>query len=100
MTREITIKPVLNGWLCVVGCQSVVFNSKIELLGELGKYFDAPEETEKRYLRDAVNRLEGPQAQAECARTPETTSPMAIGTVSSSPVNQRSEAAEPRQARR
>lgn len=58
MTREIKIKPVLNGWVVEVGCQSVVFNIQGQLLDELDKYLKAPEETEKKYLVEAVNRME------------------------------------------
>ncbi len=61
MTREITILPALNGYICRVGCQTVVFQDRIQLLVELGKYLEKPEETEKRYLTDAVNKMSGPE---------------------------------------
>lgn len=72
MTREIIITPVLNGWLCKVGCTSVVFNKRSDLLDELDKYLKDPDGTEKLYLANAVNRLDctlpaPPPATQDCA---------------------------------
>ena len=57
MTRQITIEPVLNGWLLRVGCQQVVFTDKQTMLNELSNYYDKPEETEKRFIERAANRI-------------------------------------------
>ena len=54
MIRDITIKAALNGWIVKVGCQTVVFTSKPEMLQEIGQYLADPEGMEKKY-KDAVN---------------------------------------------
>lgn len=67
MTREITIQPVLNGYICNVGCQRVVFQDRKQMLAEIGKYLEKPDDTEKRYIKDAVNRM--PDVPQPCAPT-------------------------------
>ena len=63
MTREITIQPVLNGYICIVGCQRVVFQDRNQMLSEIGKYLAKPDDTEKRYVKEAVNKMpDTPQA--------------------------------------
>jgi hypothetical protein len=57
MTREITIQPVLNGYICKVGCQIVVFQGRSQLIEELGKYLNDPEGTERSYVANAVNKM-------------------------------------------
>lgn len=56
MTREITILPVLNGYICRVGCQTVCFTDRQRLLMELDHYYRDPEGTEKRFLAEAINQ--------------------------------------------
>ena len=58
MPREITIKPVLNGFVCQVGCQTVVFDNVRSLAVTVEEYFNHPEETEKRFIEKAVNKME------------------------------------------
>lgn len=65
MTRVIIITPVLNGYVCDVGCQRVVFTDKQTLLHELSGYYDKPEETEKRYIERAVNKMQPGPCQIE-----------------------------------
>lgn len=61
MIREITIKPVLNGFVCKVGCQTVVFGDTETLSRQIKAYYDNPEATEATYLRLAVNKTnDGP----------------------------------------
>ena len=61
MIREITITPVLNGFVCKVGCQKVVFESISEMARNLEDYYKNPEETEKRFIKEAVNKMnDGP----------------------------------------
>ena len=55
MLREIRIKPVLNGWIVKVGCQTVVFRFLPKMLEEIEKYLANPDETEKEYQESAVN---------------------------------------------
>jgi len=55
MLREVKIKPVLNGWIVEVGCQTLVFIDGIFMAEELLKYLDDPDEVEKRYLEESVN---------------------------------------------
>ncbi len=57
MTRNILILPVLNGFICEVGCQQVVFQDRHQMLGELAKYYEKPDETEAHYLKNAVNKM-------------------------------------------
>ena len=66
MIREITITPVLNGFVCKVGCQKVVFQSASELARAVERYYKNPEETEKEFLAGAVNKMnDGPCCVAE-----------------------------------
>ena len=62
MIREITITPVLNGFVCKVGCQKVVFQSVVDLVRAIERYYEKPEATEKQFLAEAVNKMnDGPQ---------------------------------------
>jgi len=56
MTREVTIEPVLNGFVCRVGCQRVVFASRRELITGLDDYYANPEATEAKFMATAVNK--------------------------------------------
>lgn len=56
MIRKIEIKAALNGYVANVGCQTLVFNSRADMLKELDGYLEKPDETEKRYRETAVNR--------------------------------------------
>ena len=68
MTREIIIQPVLNGYVCVVGCQRVAFTDKQTMLGQLSEYLDKPDEVEQRYIERAVNKM-GPAVPQPCRPT-------------------------------
>ena len=57
MTRELRIIPVLNGWIVDVGCQRVVFTDREVMAREMMEYYRNPDETEKRYMANAVNRI-------------------------------------------
>ncbi len=62
MVREITITPVLNGFVCKVGCQKVVFQSIAEMTQKIQEYYEHPEVVEKVFLAKAVNKMaDGPQ---------------------------------------
>lgn len=52
---DVNIHVVLNGYEVKVGCQTLVFNSLNEFLAELRSYLENPEETEKRYRKEAIN---------------------------------------------
>ncbi len=52
---EVRITSVLNGFVCKIGCQTVVFNSIETMLDELGKYLVNPSEMEKRYVKSSLN---------------------------------------------
>jgi hypothetical protein len=67
MTREIIITPVLNGFICKVGCQRVVFESVATLVQNLEVYLKDPNVTEERFIRDAVNKMPD---QTQCMPTP------------------------------
>lgn len=75
--REILIKPVLNGFIVAVGCQTLVFGNIAELAGELINYYNNPEKVENEYTSKSVNRTlvpeltgmpdpESRRPQAEC----------------------------------
>lgn len=64
MTREIVITPVLNGFICKVGCQKVVFESIPRLIVGLEEYLHNPDIVEKKYIKEAVNKME-PQLQPQ-----------------------------------
>lgn len=57
MTRDIHIIPVLNGYLCKVGCQSVVFQDRTQMVTEIDRYYGDPEAVEKEYVAKAVNKM-------------------------------------------
>ena len=54
--RQIVIQAALNGWICQVGCQTVVFDNKKQMLDSLSDYIDKPEEVEKAFQAKALNR--------------------------------------------
>lgn len=54
--REVTISPVLNGWIVKVGCQTLVYDDKGDLLRDFVSFLADPAKTEKRILETAVNR--------------------------------------------
>jgi hypothetical protein len=54
--RKITIEAVLNGFVCKVGCQTVVFNSIGDLVANLGDYLRNPAAVENQFRANAVNR--------------------------------------------
>jgi hypothetical protein len=56
MTREIKITPVLNGFVCQVGCQTVVFESVSELALNIERYYRNPDAVEKEFITRAVNK--------------------------------------------
>lgn len=61
MIREIKIRPVLNGFLVEVGCQSIVLDSVAKLSAEVSRYYTNPDAIELEYTRNAINKLnEGP----------------------------------------
>jgi hypothetical protein len=68
MFRPITITAVLNGWILGVGCQTVVFQDRDQLVRELDAYLKDPAGTEARFLKSSVNHAHvGGPLQAEPA---------------------------------
>lgn len=55
MIRDITIYPVLNGFVVHAGCQRIVFTTANDMLANLEKYYNAPDEVEKHFLEKSVN---------------------------------------------
>lgn len=76
MSREINIRPALNGYVCRVGCQEIVFPSRSQMLGEIDRYFANPGKVEAEYLKNAVNPLD-PGPVPECAVPPREPYPLA-----------------------
>ena len=54
--REITIIPVLNGFVCRVDCQTVVFKDKNTMLTALSDYYENPKAIEDSFLNNAINK--------------------------------------------
>ncbi len=54
--RQVTIMPCLNGWVCTVGCQTVVFNDLDKMCEALRDYAKAPDEIEALWIKHAVNQ--------------------------------------------
>ncbi len=52
--RIITIIPVLNGFSCTVGCQTVVFNRCDDMINALRSYLESPEEVEEAYIKNSM----------------------------------------------
>ncbi len=68
--RDIKIKPALNGYICIVGCQTLVFTDREFMLKEIGKYLVDPIAVEKEYIGKAVNKTDGlPVETADVANT-------------------------------
>jgi len=68
MVREITIRPVLNGFVCQVGCQTVVVGSIDVLVDGIRDYYRNPEATEKKWIECAINKtMNGSQEAAQSA---------------------------------
>jgi hypothetical protein len=57
MRREITIGYALNGYVCRVGCQLVVFQKRNELVCAISDYLQDPEGTEEKFKKEAVNPI-------------------------------------------
>ncbi len=68
--RSITINPVLNGYICQVGCQTVVFTSRQVLLQELGRYLENPRLVEEEYLKSSINRDLLKSSEPQCEAQP------------------------------
>ena len=61
MIKSFTVHPVLNGFLVGIGCQQVVFDSRVKLLVAIGEYLERPVETEEKFLKEAVNPMSAPR---------------------------------------
>jgi len=53
--KRVTIRPVLNGFIAEVGCQTLVFKDIQTVAEELIRYWKDPKAVEKEYLKNAVN---------------------------------------------
>jgi hypothetical protein len=74
--REITIRPVMNGYVVRVGCQELAFSCGPQTLAsELAKYLEDPEGVEKQYWKEALHddrkqERNTPQAERSVAPSP------------------------------
>lgn len=68
MLREIHIKPVLNGYIVCVGCQTLVFTDPVHLTNELLRYCGDATKMEAEYRLTALNREVLSNAGPEPAR--------------------------------
>lgn len=48
--REVRITAVMNGYIVTVGCQTLVFTTREEMLTELGRYLANPCGVEAEYI--------------------------------------------------
>ena len=57
MVRTIGIKTVLNGFVVKVGCQTVVFTTRADLINHLDQYLktENPYQFEETFLAGAIN---------------------------------------------
>lgn len=46
---DIQIAYAQNGYVCVVGCMTAVFETKKKMLDEISRYLDNPDDVEKEY---------------------------------------------------
>lgn len=51
----LTIRPVLNGWIVEVGCQTIVFNELRRMASDIVDYYRDPEGVTKAYLSNRLN---------------------------------------------
>lgn len=65
MFHNISINPVLNGFVCTVGCQTVVFASASELLFHLGEYLNDPKKKQKEFIANSCNAKHSKLEQVE-----------------------------------
>ena len=56
MFRPVSIAAVLNGWIVTVGCQTVVYQERNQLVSDLDAYLKDPTATEERFLKASVNQ--------------------------------------------
>lgn len=84
--HEITIRTVLNGYVCKVGCQTVVFETIEKLTKELTSYLKDPIGTEKRFRKNSADRqctIDGPALATRAVEAcPPTPPPAGVGTLS------------------
>jgi hypothetical protein len=57
--REVIVRPVLNGFVVQVGCQTLVYNRIEDVAENLIAYQKDPEGTEKKFAESAVNKTLG-----------------------------------------
>jgi len=56
MLNQIIITPVLNGWIVTAGCQRLAFSDPQRLANAVWDWLVRPEETEKRFIAESINR--------------------------------------------
>lgn len=52
---ELTIRPVLNGWIIQVGCQELVFSDRVLMFSQVDEYLQQPDVVEKQFREKSVN---------------------------------------------
>ncbi|MBT9170258.1 MAG: hypothetical protein DDT18_00597 [Actinobacteria bacterium] len=52
--KDIKIEPILNGWICTVGCSRIGFLDRQVMLKELERYLLDPIGVEREYLAKAI----------------------------------------------
>lgn len=57
MIRDIKIRPVLNGFIVDVGCQTIVYDDKAKMISDLSLYYQNPKAFEEEFMRTrAINK--------------------------------------------
>lgn len=75
--QQVKINPVTNGYLVQVGCKTVVFENRENMLSELRRYLTDPDEVMKEYIEKEkefcpmsnVNEVERPPDAEPCKGT-------------------------------
>lgn len=55
MIREFLVRPVLNGFIVSIGCQTLVFTNRKEMLSLMDSYLQYPDSVEKEMLENSSN---------------------------------------------
>ncbi len=71
MFRPISITAVLNGWVVTVGCQTVVYQERNQLVSDIDAYLKDPDATELRFLKSSVNQLHTANGPLQPPQTPQ-----------------------------
>ncbi len=71
MIRAFEVRPVLNGYIVSIGCQTLVFNDRRNMVNLMDDYLKNPDEIEAAILKNACNAKHlKPDQPTECDAPP------------------------------